>query len=82
MRLLDAITLMREYSIPKLKERIIIIIVWALPVEVAYWAALRLLAHATVKTNLEPHKVNVVEALEHWSNDFMGYKHASNQDNA
>lgn len=52
------------------REKIITGIVWALPREIVYWAAIRLMSHATmgIYGQCHPDSVTIMEALERWEN--------------
>lgn len=49
-------------------EKLIIAIVWRLPRRVVMWAAIRLMAHATVGQwgNEHPDSVSIMAALKRW----------------
>jgi hypothetical protein len=52
----------------RLKERIKIAIAWALPRDIAYWALVRVAAHATAGEwgDQHPDTVSVMDAMDRW----------------
>jgi len=66
MRFLDKYDI--HYEIHKLKEKLIMKIVWALPKYLVYWCVIRVWAYASTGKyhNLGPTEVQVDQALKAW----------------
>jgi methylglyoxal synthase len=63
-----------RYRVHKLPQRAVMAVAWALPREVAYWAAIRLMAHATTgsySSQVVP-ELTAMDALERWSDPTGG----------
>lgn len=59
---------MWRYELAKRRERIVMWIAWRLPRYLAYWVAIRVMAHATTGPygNQEPGRVSIMDALKRW----------------
>lgn len=62
-----------RYELHKVRERVVMRLAWALPSQVAYWAAIRVMAHATTGRygNQIVPELTAMDALERW-NDPQG----------
>ena len=59
-----------KYEFCKIKEKILLFIVWHLPRRIVYWASIRLMAHATAvpcngEYDVVP-KMTAMDALDRW----------------
>lgn len=61
---------MFRYNLSKLKQKIVMGIVWVLPKSIIYWAAIRLGAHATTGEygNQVVPELHFMDALKRWEN--------------
>lgn len=56
-------------AINNLKEKLYILVAYMLPNDLAYWAAIRVMANATyVYSTKTPDQINIFEIMEAWDN--------------
>lgn len=60
-----------NYQFPKLRDDLVRVIVWHMPKRIIYWAAIRLMSHASTgkySDSVVPN-ITIIEALDRWEMD-------------